>query len=80
MKLPRNLSGESLAAALCRSWSYERIHQSGSHIILQTETPKRHRVAVPNHVTLRIGTLNGILRNVASVKGVDRGAILASIR
>ena len=37
MKLPRDLSGTALAAVLCRDWSYVVVHQSGSHIIVQTE-------------------------------------------
>lgn len=45
MKLPRDLSGKHLAQALCRDWAYVEIHQSGSHIILQTDEPSPHRVA-----------------------------------
>lgn len=26
MKLPRNLSGERLAKALCKSWGYQKAH------------------------------------------------------
>jgi len=51
----------------------------GSHIILQTETPKHHRLSVPDHKPLRVGTLNGILRDVAAAKHVTREAILASL-
>lgn len=36
MKLPRDLSGEELVKHLLKRWGYERIHQVGSHIILQT--------------------------------------------
>lgn len=79
MKLPRDLSGKELAACLCRAWDYERIHQVGSHMILQTRTPSPHRVVVPAHSALRIGTLNAILRDVASHKGVDRTSILDSL-
>jgi len=79
MKLPRDVSGRDLAAALCRHWGYEEVHQAGSHIILQTERPTPHRVAIPAHKALRIGTLNGILRDVADHKGVGRHAILDSL-
>ena len=79
MKLPRNLSGRELADCLCRSWEYVQVHQSGSHIILQTQTPVPHRIAVPAHSSLRIGTLHAILRDVARHKGVDREALLNTL-
>jgi predicted RNA binding protein YcfA (HicA-like mRNA interferase family) len=76
MKVPRDLSGTQLAKVLCRDWDYRNVHQEGSHIILQTETPRHQRLSVPNHNPLRVGTLNGILRAVAAHKGVDRQALL----
>jgi predicted RNA binding protein YcfA (HicA-like mRNA interferase family) len=76
MKIPRDLSGQELVAALCRHWGYTNVSQVGSHIVLETQKPTPHRVAIPNHKALRIGTLNGILRAVAKHKGVDRQAIL----
>jgi predicted RNA binding protein YcfA (HicA-like mRNA interferase family) len=79
MKIPRDLSGRELAAALCIRWGYAEVNQVGSHIILQTADPAPHRVAVPAHKTLRVGTLNGILRSVANHKGVDRQDILDSL-
>jgi predicted RNA binding protein YcfA (HicA-like mRNA interferase family) len=79
MKLPRDLYGRQLAAALCRDWGYTKVNQDGSHIILQTETPRHHRLAVPDHKPLRIGTLNAILRDVAAAKGTTRETILASL-
>ena len=36
MKLPRDLSGENLVKHLAKRWGYERVHQVGSHVILQT--------------------------------------------
>jgi predicted RNA binding protein YcfA (HicA-like mRNA interferase family) len=76
MKLPRDLSGRRLADHLCRRWNYVEVHQTGSHIILQTEMPSHHRIAVPAHDHLRIGTLNAILRSVAVHKGLDRETVL----
>jgi predicted RNA binding protein YcfA (HicA-like mRNA interferase family) len=79
MKIPRDLSGHELVATLCRHWAYVKVNQVGSHIILQTQEPTPHRVAVPAHKSVRIGTLNAILRAVANHKGVDRRAILDSL-
>ena len=76
MKIPRDLSGRDLAAVLIRDFGYVRVHQEGSHMILQTEVPSHHRMSVPDHHPLRIGTLNGILRAVASHKGIQKESIL----
>lgn len=51
----------------------------GSHIILQTQQPLPHRVAIPAHKALRVGTLNGILRDVARHKDIDRSLVLQGL-
>ncbi|HUG11009.1 MAG TPA: type II toxin-antitoxin system HicA family toxin [Opitutaceae bacterium] len=79
MKLPRDLNGRDLAHVLCAHWGYRQVNQVGSHIILQTEAPKHHRLSVPDHKPLRTGTLNAIVRAVALAKGVDRETILSSL-
>ena len=79
MKLPRDVSGRALVKALIRHWDYRQVNQEGSHIILQTEQPKHHRISVPDHSPLRIGTFNGLLRAVAPAKHVTREAIIASL-
>ncbi len=79
MKLPRNLNGIDLAQTLCRKWDYTIVHQSGSHIILDTDKPGAHRVSVPAHKPLRIGTLNSILRAVSEHKGCSRQAIIDTL-
>ena len=80
MKVPRDLSGTQLVKVLCRDWGYHQVHQAGSHIILETEVPWHQRLAVPNHDPLRVGTLNAIVRAVASHKSTDRQAVLDSLR
>lgn len=45
-------------------------------MILETDSPRHHRLAVPDHNPLRIGTLNAILRAVAEVKSVDKDDVL----
>lgn len=79
MKLPRDLGGEQLAKVLCRDWDYRIVHQEGSHIVLETEQPSHRRIAVPSHKTLRVGTLNAILRSVARHKDVRREDLLRSL-
>lgn len=79
MKIPRDLSGQELIKSLCRDWGYQRVHQVGSHVVLETENPSHHRLAIPDHRNLRVGTLNGILRAVAEHKNVTREDILNTL-
>jgi predicted RNA binding protein YcfA (HicA-like mRNA interferase family) len=79
VKLPRELYDRDLARVLCNRWAYRQVNQVGSHIVLQTETPQHHRLSVPDHKPLRIGTLNAILRQVAAAKGVAREDLLATL-
>ena len=71
MRLPRDLSGRDLTVRLERVFSYQRIHQVGSHIVLQTKMP-HHRIAIPDHKVLRIGTLNAILRAIGDAQGFTK--------
>jgi len=79
MRLPRDLSGRDLAKVLCRTWNYHQTSQVGSHIALETEIPGHQRISIPDHKTLKVGTLGNILRTVAAHKGVSRDAILKSL-
>ncbi|MEP6715399.1 MAG: type II toxin-antitoxin system HicA family toxin [Terriglobia bacterium] len=79
MKLPRGVSGRRLSEALVRHWGYVKVHQSGSHIILETEYPSHHRIAIPNHDAVRIGTLHSILRSVSNHRRVTREAIVDTL-
>ena len=76
MKLPRNLSGADLIKLLCKHYGYRHVNQEGSHVILETSHPRQHRISLPDHNPLRIGTLNAILRAVANVQGVEKEDIL----
>ncbi len=76
MKLPRDPDGAELVRILCQHYGYRQVNREGSHIILQVETPQHHRLAVPGHRPLRLGTLNAILRAVAGVQGVEKEDIL----
>ena len=79
MKIPRDVYGRDLAVVLCRHWGYRQVNQVGSHIILQTDAPGHHRVSVPDHKPLRLGTFNAIVREIAVAKRTTREAILATL-
>ena len=81
MKVPRDVSGTHLAKVLCRRWQYAKakVHQVGSHIILETSEPTHQRIAIPESDPIRLGTLISILRAVAQHKSVTRDAIIGSL-
>lgn len=78
MKLPRDLSGEELARQL-RKCGYEVTRQTGSHIRLSTTQRGEHHVTVPRHDPLKVGTLSGVLNDVASHLGIDKESLLEKI-
>ncbi len=72
MKLPRDLAGLDLARLLSRH-GYVTTRQTGSHLRL-TSTLKgtQHHVTIPQHRSLRVGTLSSILADVAEYLEIDR--------
>jgi predicted RNA binding protein YcfA (HicA-like mRNA interferase family) len=71
MKLPRDLAAADLIKALA-TFGYRQTRRKGSHIRLTTQQQGEHHVTVPDHDPLRIGTLSGIVRDVADHFGIDR--------
>ena len=49
MKLPKDLSGRKVVDALVQKLEYRVVHQKGSHIVLETETPSHKRIDIPDH-------------------------------
>ena len=73
MRLPRDLSGEDLAALLRRRYGYRFVRQSGSHMTLTGIVGDvSHSVTVPRHRAIRVGTLSGILADVAAHLSVSQ--------
>lgn len=78
MKLPRDVGGHDLAKALAR-YGYRISRQSGSHLRLTREGPETHHVTIPAHSNLRVGTLSGILGEVAAHLGKSRDDVLREL-
>lgn len=64
MKMPRYISGHELAKLL-HILGYEITRQTGSHLQLTTLKGGEHYITIPKHDSLRIGTLSGIIMEVA---------------
>ncbi len=64
-RLPRDISGQELCKALEKFFAYKVTRQTGSHIRLTTAVNGEHHVTVPNHSSIRLGTLAGIVGDVS---------------
>lgn len=64
MKMPRDISGSELTRLL-KKFGYTSVRQTGSHIRLTTFQNGEHHLTIPQHDTLKIGTLSAILSDVA---------------
>jgi predicted RNA binding protein YcfA (HicA-like mRNA interferase family) len=75
MRLPRDISGEGLTKKL-KPFGYAITRQTGSHLRLTTHERGEHHITIPNHDPLRIGTLAGILDDVASHFDLSRDDLI----
>jgi predicted RNA binding protein YcfA (HicA-like mRNA interferase family) len=75
MKIPRDLSGEQLVRLL-RKLDYQIVRQKGSHIRLTTDEPNQHHLTIPNHDPIKVGTLGGILSDIAEHKKMTKEPLL----
>jgi len=72
VKLPRDLSGAELARLL-RQYGYQEIRQSGSHIRVRSSfRGSEHQVTIPGHSPLKVGTLSGILLEIAGYLEISK--------
>lgn len=78
MRVPRDVGGEELAKLL-RRYGYETTRQTGSHMRLTKREGDAHHVTIPKHKPLKLGTLNGILGDVAGHLGIQRDALLRGL-
>ena len=79
MKLPRDLSGESLVAVL-RRLGYVQTRQTGSHVRMTISGPTEGHVTVPLKRFLPTGTLAAIIKDVSVQLDASADEILGKIR
>lgn len=75
MRVPRDLSGSELVKHL-RRLGYDVTRQTGSHIRLTSTIRGEHHITIPNHDSLRLGTLAAILASVAAHHGLTRDDLI----
>lgn len=78
MKLPREISGEELAKLL-KKYGYEITRQTGSHMRLTTTLQSEHHITIPAHKYLKIGTLSGILSDIANHFKIDKNNLIREL-
>ena len=71
-RIPRDLSAHELVGKL-RLLGYGTDRQTGSHIRLSSAmSGKKHSITIPNHNPVKLGTLNGILSDIANAHGLSK--------
>jgi predicted RNA binding protein YcfA (HicA-like mRNA interferase family) len=78
VKLPRDLSGSDLAKKLVLL-GYSVTRQTGSHIRLTTMQNGQHHITVPEHDVLKVGTLSGILHDIAAHHKISKDDLIQKI-
>lgn len=78
MKFPRDVAA-SRVIRLLEALGYEKNRQTGSHIRLRHPSPPAHAITVPNHLTLKIGTLRAILLDVAAARQISLDDLLRQL-
>jgi len=78
MKIPRDLGGKELAKLL-RKYGYQITRQTGSHIRLTTTMKGEHHITIPRHKSLRVGTLNNILTDIAGYLEIDKQTLMKEL-
>ena len=75
-KIPRDISGRELAQLLDK-YEYEIKRETVSHIRLVSEMRgKEHKITIPDHSPIKIGTLNNILNDLADYLKIDKKVLL----
>ncbi len=76
MRLPRDLRGQDVVTLLQRHYGYRPVRQRGSHLTVATgRGDKSHNVTVPLHRSVNVGTLSGIVGEVAAHFGITQAEV-----
>ena len=78
-KIPRDISGRRLAKLL-EKYGYKIIRESASHMrFISKYKDKEHKITIPDHNPIKIGTLNNILNDIANYLKVDKRKIIEEL-
>ena len=78
-KIPRDLSGDELSRLL-RKYDYKVVRQTGSHIrLISAYKETEHKITIPNHNPIKIGTLNNILNDIAEHLKISKQNLISEL-
>jgi len=78
-RIPRDISGRELARLL-KKYGYEITRETGSHIRLTSKLKGfEHKLTIPDHRSIKIGTLNNILNDLADYLKITKGKLVKEI-
>lgn len=78
MRIPRDISGGELIKRL-KPFGYSITRQTGSHIRLTTEMNGVHRITIPNHNPLRIGTISSIITEISHHFNMSKDQLIRNL-
>jgi len=71
-KIPRDISGRKLAGLLDR-YGYKIPRETGSQLRLESKLgDESHKITIPDHRPIKIGTLNSILTELAGRQKISK--------
>jgi predicted RNA binding protein YcfA (HicA-like mRNA interferase family) len=75
-KIPRDISGREFAKLLGK-YKYTFVRESGSHIrLVSTYQSTEHKITIPDHQQIKIGTLNNILNDIAEYLKITKQKLI----
>jgi len=78
-KIPRDISGSELSKLLSK-YGYKVVRQTGSHIRLVSKYQEaEHKLTLPNHNPIKIGTLNNILNDVSDYLKIPKQILISQL-
>ena len=78
-KLPRDISGRQLVKLL-EKYGYVIIRETGSHIRLERKSKdKVHKITIPDHNSIKIGTLTNIINDLVEHLNIDKETLKANL-
>lgn len=78
MKVPRDINGLELAKKV-EMYGYKITRQTGSHIRLTTQQKWEHHITIPGPHTIKVGTLNSILKSISDHLEISKKEILKNL-
>ena len=78
-RMPRDISGRKLTKLL-EQYGYQLEREKGSHIrFISTYKGTEHKITIPDHDNLKIGTLSNILKDISAYLSIDKEALVKSL-